>query len=199
MHEAVLVHVIRMQLQVRLLKGTPAAYEQSAQTLAQQRKALFSASFNVALLMLQVGSVLGHMTPTNLRLDLQTSKFDTLRQSQPSAELSDEPWFKMPYLSLPIPEQQIKQWEAALHGPCAADEDKEFVMPERNVYIPTDFALVGSSSSNCNGNANAHANGNATGNGSVTGVKRAREAAQVSILLSLMGQTMQNFEVHCQQ
>ena len=127
--------------------------------------------------MLQVGSVLGHMTPSNLRLDLQSSSFETLKQSQPSAELSDEPWFKLPYASLPIPAQQMKQWEAALHRQSTAADDKEFVMPERNVYIPTDFELVGSSSANCNGTANA----NSTSNGSVTGVKRVREASQVSV------------------
>lgn len=143
--------------------------------------------------MLQVGSVLGHMTPTNVRLDLQTSTFEPLKQSHPSAELLDEPWFRMPYLSLPIPAQQIEEWEAALQGQCTADGNNEFVMPERNVFIPADFELVGSSSANCNGNGRANANGN------VLGVKRAREASQVRAAVSAWLQTVRGPVLSCQR
>ncbi|KAK9797401.1 hypothetical protein WJX73_004607 [Symbiochloris irregularis] len=117
-----------------------------------------------------VGSLLDHMTPANLRLDLQSSAFDTIMQSQASAELAHEPWFKLPYTSLPIPRQQVQQWQAALQGEAAGGDRETFVMPVRNVYIPTDFQLVGGGANHCNGDAHA--------NGGVVGVKRAREAAQ---------------------
>ncbi|KAL3144870.1 hypothetical protein ABBQ38_001970 [Trebouxia sp. C0009 RCD-2024] len=77
-----------------------------------------------------VDSLLGHMTPSNVRVDVQTSSFSSTK----GADIQQEPWFGMPYASSPIPPELLHLWATAPPSP-------ELQLPPKNDFIPTDFAL----------------------------------------------------------
>jgi len=79
---------------------------------------------------MQVNKLLGQMTPSNVRVDVQTSSFSNI----PDSPVQQEPWFGMPYISRPIPEEILTQWESASVTP-------ELQLPPHNSFIPTDFSL----------------------------------------------------------
>lgn len=70
------------------------------------------------------------MTPSNVRLDLQTSNFST--EIYPKTER--EPWFDVPYVTKPIPEALLEQWGSQAPG-------SDLALPPKNNFIPTDFTL----------------------------------------------------------
>ena len=70
------------------------------------------------------------MTPSNVRIDLQTSSFST----DASPSIQREPWFDVPYLTKPISDDLLEQWSCQAAGP-------ELALPPKNNFIPTDFAL----------------------------------------------------------
>ena len=79
---------------------------------------------------LQVGELLGHMIPSNVRVDVQTSSFSSISD----ASVQQEPWFGMPYISNPIPAETLSQWESSSLSP-------ELQLPPQNDFLPTDFTL----------------------------------------------------------
>ena len=79
---------------------------------------------------MQVNKLLGQMTPSNVRVDVQTSSFSNI----PDSPVQQEPWFGMPYISRRIPEEILTQWESASVTP-------ELQLPPHNSFIPTDFSL----------------------------------------------------------
>jgi len=79
---------------------------------------------------MQVNMLLGQMTPSNVRVDVQTSSFSNI----PDSPVQQEPWFGMPYISRRIPEEILTQWESASVTP-------ELQLPPHNSFIPTDFSL----------------------------------------------------------
>ncbi|KAK9915769.1 hypothetical protein WJX75_003936 [Coccomyxa subellipsoidea] len=88
-----------------------------------------------------VGDLLDRMTPTSARFDLQTSAFTELVEqqslsSQPGIISSTEPWFELPYMSLPLPSELIRSWEELSEAMMQG-----LSLPPHNHYIPTDFTL----------------------------------------------------------
>lgn len=79
---------------------------------------------------MQVNKLLDQMTPSNVRVDVQTSSFSNL----PDSPVQHEPWFGMPYISRPVPEEILAQWGSAPVTP-------ELQLPPHNNFIPTDFSL----------------------------------------------------------
>lgn len=79
---------------------------------------------------MQVSELLEHMTPSNVRLDLQTSNFST--EIYPKTQR--EPWFDVPHITKPIPEPLLEQWASQSPG-------SDLALPPKNNFIPTDFTL----------------------------------------------------------
>ena len=111
-----------------------------------------------------MSSILKQLAPGSLRLDLQTSAFEGYRASAPAEAQATEPWFQLPYVRLPIPSPSLELWEAAVGVAESEIQGTRFAMPPRNVYIPSDFALVTGDE------------GAGTANGDCVGVKRPRDA-----------------------
>ena len=70
------------------------------------------------------------MTPTNVRVDVQTSSFSSMT----GTDIQQEPWFGMPYATSPIAPELLKQWGATPPSP-------DLQLPPKNDFIPTDFSL----------------------------------------------------------
>lgn len=70
------------------------------------------------------------MTPSNIRVDVQSSSFSSM--SGPDTQ--QEPWFGMPYVSSPIAPALLTQWGSTPPSP-------ELQLPPKNDFIPTDFSL----------------------------------------------------------
>ena len=71
------------------------------------------------------------MTPSNVRVDVQTSSFSSIVDASAQQQ---EPWFGMPYVTNPIDEALLTQWGS---DPAPA----ELQLPPQNDFIPTDFSL----------------------------------------------------------
>ena len=70
------------------------------------------------------------MTPSNVRVDVQTSSFSSMT----GADTQQEPWFGMPYVSSHIAPALLTQWGSTPPAP-------ELQLPPKNDFIPTDFSL----------------------------------------------------------
>ena len=79
----------------------------------------------------QVTSLLGHMTPSNVRVDVQTSSFSSMADASAQQQ---EPWFGLPYITNPIDSALLSQWGSHTPSP-------ELHLPPQNNFIPTDFSL----------------------------------------------------------
>ncbi len=97
---------------------------------------------------LQVTKLLGQMTPTNVRVDVQTSSFSTTADSP----VQQEPWFGMPYITKPIPEELLSQWGSSTLNP-------ELQLPPHNDFLPTDFSLRSDDTATASTSGGASANG----------------------------------------
>lgn len=86
-------------------------------------------------------SILDYISPSNLRLDLQTSSFDAHKDQLGASSPAVEPWFKLPYILQPIPAAQLQDWQRLSHS-AEPSAWQGFAMPPQNAYIPTDFQLV---------------------------------------------------------
>lgn len=93
-------------------------------------RVMIHASHKAAVWTLQVDKLLGQMTPSNVRVDVQTSSFS----SSPDSPAQQEPWFGMPYTNQPISEKILSQWESPTIN-------SELQLPPHNDFIPTDFSL----------------------------------------------------------
>ena len=84
---------------------------------------------------LQVEELLDCMQPSAVRLDLQTSAFDQLKQH---GRPSTEPWFGVPFAQCPVPAACLAAWQDAWDSksPCA-----DMALPPRNEFLPSDFSL----------------------------------------------------------
>lgn len=80
------------------------------------------------------------MTPSAVRLDLQTHTFEACQASAAAAMApstlasGQEPWFGFPFVHAALPGELIDAWSSA-----APSQDVQ--LPPRNNYIPSDFAL----------------------------------------------------------
>lgn len=72
------------------------------------------------------------MTPSNVRVDVQTSSFGGTN----GADIQQEPWFGMPYATSPIAPELLNLW-------ATAPPSSELQLPPKNDFIPTDFSLRG--------------------------------------------------------
>ena len=77
-----------------------------------------------------MGTLLAQMTPSNVRVDVQTSSFSSMA----GADTQQEPWFGVPYVSSPISPALLTQWGSTPPSP-------ELQLPPKNDFIPTDFSL----------------------------------------------------------
>ncbi|KAK9808961.1 hypothetical protein WJX72_007074 [[Myrmecia] bisecta] len=85
-----------------------------------------------------VQSLLDRLTPSEMRIDLQTSAFEQLKATwagKAGSTQSVEPWFDLPYMQLDVPKELLEEWSAG----TASSPD--LVLPPRNQYIPSDFSL----------------------------------------------------------
>ncbi|CAL8470131.1 g9673 [Coccomyxa elongata] len=88
-----------------------------------------------------VTDLLERMTPASARFDLQTSAFTDILEkqnvvSQPGASSGIEPWFELPYVSVPLSPELVKSWEEPSEAMIQG-----LSLPPPNHYIPTDFSL----------------------------------------------------------
>ncbi|KAL0048825.1 hypothetical protein WJX82_000128 [Trebouxia sp. C0006] len=92
-----------------------------------------------------VNQLLDQMTPSNVRVDVQTSSFSNI----PDGPVQQEPWFGMPYISRPIPEKILAQWGSA-------SVPAELQLPPHNNFIPTDFSLRSDDTATASTSATTH-------------------------------------------
>ena len=115
-----------------------------------------------------MNSLLERLSPGSLRLDLQTSSFEQYKQ-QPNFVHEEEPWFKLPLMHAPIPSSHLQSWEKSLKS---APQSTDMALPPRNVYIPTELAVIDLE----NGHAVHQAAAPSQGSAATVGSKRARES-----------------------
>lgn len=107
--------------------------------------------------------LLDHMTPSNVRVDVQTSSFSSVTD----AGVQQEPWFGMPYVTNPIAARLLTHWGSSPPAP-------ELQLPPHNNFIPTDFSLRSDDTATASTSATT-----AAGNGqSATSKRTTRSQAQ---------------------
>ena len=84
---------------------------------------------------LQVEELLDCMQPAAVRLDLQTSDFDELKQH---GRPSTEPWFDVPFAQCPVPAACLAAWQDAWDSKTPR---ADMALPPRNEFLPSDFSL----------------------------------------------------------
>lgn len=92
-----------------------------------------------------INELLGIMSPSAARLDVQTKAYEQCKGSLlvDANSLVDrhfcrtgvEPWFEIPFVEVQIPDSLLQSWAAAV--PSA-----DLALPPQNSYIPSDFSLV---------------------------------------------------------
>ena len=117
---------------------------------------------------LQVEELLDCMQPAAVRLDLQTSAFDQLKQhGQPSTE----PWFDVPFAQCPVPAACLAAWQEAWES---RSPRADLALPPRNEFLPSDFSLR---SEERGSSGRPHASGAAAVNGTAAADDVAAEKA----------------------
>lgn len=89
----------------------------------------------------QIRSLLAEMTPSTVRVDLQTTAFDSVNAAAlPNATghptPGREPWFGFDFVTFDLQPALLQQWASPSISP-------ELALPPPNTFIATDFALVG--------------------------------------------------------
>eukprot|EP00884_Botryococcus_braunii_P020235 jgi/Botrbrau1/6896/Bobra.67_3s0015.1 len=85
-----------------------------------------------------VDRLLEAMTPENARIDLLSSNWEEVKAalSWPALVQGVEPWFNVPFVSAPLPQDILTSWQRP-DGPTVTD----LSLPRKNPFIPTDFTL----------------------------------------------------------
>ena len=117
---------------------------------------------------LQVEELLDWMHPAAVRLDLQTSAFDQLKQH---GRPSTEPWFGVPFAQCPVPAACLAAWQDAWESKSPR---ADMALPPRNEFLPSDFSLR---SEGRGSSGRPHVNGAAAVNGTAAANDVAAEGA----------------------
>lgn len=117
---------------------------------------------------LQVEELLDCMHPAAVRLDLQTSAFDQLKQH---GRPSTEPWFGVPFAQCPVPAACLAAWQDAWESKSPR---ADMALPPRNEFLPSDFSLR---SEGRGSSGRPHVNGAAAVNGTAAANDVAAEGA----------------------
>eukprot|EP00299_Pterocystis_sp_00344_P012987 c6309_g1_i2.p1 GENE.c6309_g1_i2~~c6309_g1_i2.p1 ORF type:complete len:1070 (+),score=298.83 c6309_g1_i2:198-3212(+) len=93
-----------------------------------------------------ITTLLSHLTPSNMRIDLaskQAYENQTLLGDFANVFAADvttehkEPWFEFQFKQVKVPETLVNEWSE-----CRKRTLPELHLPEKNIFIPTDFGLV---------------------------------------------------------
>ena len=121
---------------------------------------------------LQVEELLDCMQPAAVRLDLQTSNFDELKQH---GRPSTEPWFDVPFAQCPVPAACLAAWQDAWES---RSPRADMALPPHNEFLPSDFSLR---SDDRGSSGQPHANGAAAVNGAAAASDVTAEGAPTGV------------------